>query len=380
MISGGLKRIGIAALVFSQYVTTAVPAYLILSSSFLVSGTIRIPARVLLYLGAVLSFWLIVLLVGAEVNAINIGTHFLFYFGFLFPLIAILTNRGIKVNSLLSEKVIIGLCLLILLEAIAFNSPIAENLYFFPSADSQDRVSLFGIYQRPMGVAGNPSMTAVVLFFLVALVERFRGAIRTRTQVMVVVTTLVLASGMGFSLLLLYLLISIGRSFRFSRKDWIRMGLYLTLFVLGLAVVIEGQFENFQKFSLDYAVLMYDYKMDLLTSQWDGATLESVLLGNQVTHDFVATSGDTGFVIAPDAIGVVGACLLFMAPLLYAGSIRRNIIPTVYFYVSFLHYPGLLSPPGQVLFACYIYMLARSTYKTERLKLAYKSMPVAEQA
>jgi hypothetical protein len=55
-------------------------------------------------------------------------------------------------------------------------------------------------------------------------------------------------------------------------------------------------------------------------------------------------------------------CLL-AAPLLYSASWRRFAGPTIFFYMTFIHYPSLLSPPGAVLFGFYVFFLSRHGYE-----------------
>ena len=351
---------GLFLLIFAQYLTTAIPAYLVLMVGLLASPNIKLPPRMMLYVIAVICYWLAVLSYGI---GRNLATHLLFYFGFLIPYIVLSSNKRVKRDFFISEKILIGLCVSIIVEAILFNSPVARYLYFFPVDGSENRVALFGFYQRPTGVAGNASMTAGVLFFLSVLVERVRGALKIGTQFLVLASTILLASGTGFGLLLLYLVISVFRSGRLNKRTLAQGLFYLMILAFSIAFASGyfGEFDQFDKFSANYFVLMYDYKMAVVEEIFRNASIQLVLFGHQIIPDFTATSGDSGFIIAPYAIGLIGAGLLFVAPLLFPAGVRRNILPTLFFYAAFIHYPGLLTPPGQVLIGCYLCLLARDT-------------------
>jgi len=354
-----LNYFGLFALIFAQYLTTAVPAYLILIICLVSGANTKLPTRAVLYICAVVLYWLSVL---SYATGKNIFTHILFYFGFLLPFLIIYVNRRIRIDVLINEKTIIGLCLLTIFEAVLFNSPIGQHLYFFPKGDNEI-TSIFGFYQRPTGIAGNASLTSVVLFFLVVLTEQIRGAIKLRTRILVLATTLVLASGAGFGLVLIYLVILAFRSRRFTKKDFAVGFAYLLIVMAAIAValgfIVEAEkAENF-KLSIDYFILMYDYKMYLVTSFLEqDASLETLLFGSQIVFDQPGTTGDNGLLGAVRYIGWIGATLVFMAPLLYPGALRRYFVPFLFFCLSFVHYMGLLTPPGQVLFACYLSSLA----------------------
>ena len=371
-LASALIYAGLIALIFGQYLTTAIPAYLALMMGLLLRRGIKLPSRIVLYVFAVVLYWLAVLSFAAGKNIV---THILFYFGFLVPLIVFASDKRVSIAFFVNEKAIIGLCLLILFEAVLFNSPLGPHIYFFPPDGSNERVAMFGFYQRPLGIAGTAPLTAVVVFFLVVLCEQMHGAIKLSTQALVLVTTLALASGTGFGFLLVYLIVLVFRSRRFSVRHLALGFIYLSILAAAVAlafgyVVDLGDLrlsENFDKFSIGYFVLMYDYKMYVLKSFMQGANWETILFGMQTISSEAATTGDTGVLTAANATGVMGAALLFAAPLLYLRAIWRNAVPTLFFCLSFIHYIGLLTPPGQLLLAGYIWLLARTERETREL-------------
>lgn len=372
-LASALIYSGLVALIFAQYLTTAIPAYLALMMGLLLRRGTKLPSRIVLYLCAVVLYWLAVLNFAAGKNIV---THILFYFGFLIPLIVFASDKRISTAFFVNEKAIIGLCMLILFEAVLFNSPLGPHLYFFPPDGSNERVAMFGFYQRPLGIAGTAPLTAVVLYFLVVLYEQMHGAIKFSTQALVFVTTLALASGTGFGFLLVYLIVLVFRSRRLSVRHLALGFVYLSILAAALAlafgyVVDLGDLrlsQNFDKFSIGYFVLMYDYKMYVLESFMQGANWETILFGMQTISSVAATTGDTGVLTAANATGVMGAALLFAAPLLYLRAIRRNLVPTLFFGLSFIHYIGLLTPPGQLLLAGYIWLLVRTERETKEMR------------
>jgi len=373
--AGALVYAGLIGLIFAQYLTTAVPAYLLMMIGLLLRRGVKLPSRIVLYLCAVTLYWVAVM---SYATGKNVFTHMLFYFGFLLPLIVFASDRRISISFFVNEKTLIGLCLLTLLEAVLFNSPVAHLLYFFPPEGSNDRIVIFGFYQRPMGIGGNPSLTAAILFFFAVLNDRIHGVTKLATQALIVVTTLALASGTGFGLLLVYLLVLAFRSIRYNIKG-IALGVfYLSILLAALALALGFIVdlwslrlqENFDKFSIGYFVLMYNYKMLVAASLFDGIDIEAILFGRQIISSAATTTGDAGMLNAVSALGLVGTMLLFAAPFLYVRGIWRNIVPTMFFFLSFVHYMGLLTPPGQVLLACYVWWLVQSGYgagKSERV-------------
>ena len=355
----GLRVLGLIALIFAQYLTTAIPAYLLLLLSLVSGTTVKLPTRFALYLCAVCCYWLAVV---AHATGKNVFVHMLFYFGFFMPLVAIFSEKRIAIEAIINERNIIGICGLTIIEAILFNSPIGQHLYWFPQEGTIDRTAMFGFYQRPMGIAGNASMTSSVLFFLVVLTEHIRGHLKVSVRVLIVLTAILLASGTAFGLLMLYALIQGLRLRRFSRANIAGALVFTLILAIGMGVAFGyfGTLESYSKFSIQYFQLMYEYKLYGAETLVSHINPNTALLGKQIAQQVVTTTGDGGFLSVPATIGFLGAGLLFIAPLLHPGGVQKTIVPTVFFYISFVHYPGLLTPPGQVLVACFLLLLARN--------------------
>jgi hypothetical protein len=356
-----LSGFGLVMLFFSQYITTAIPAYVLLVISLFAGGKLRLPVKIYLYLAAVVIYWLAVFGHGI---AHHLFTNLVFYFGFLIPLL-VMENHRVR-GFFMTERFVIFLCLLILAEAVLVNSQFAPFLHFLPPDGSSERVQFFGFYQRPMGFSGNASMTSVVLIFIVTLIDCVHNEVQLSTKLLVVGAVLLLASGTGFALLLVYILIYIIRSLMKGGFRGIVGALaYALVFSLGALIATNpfSELENFDKFSTSYIKFILNSKLMALVEELDGDTGGMWLFGQQVQVTVAATSGDFGFLVTASAIGLIGAVLLFGAPMLYANAIPLLAVPTLFFFISFAHYPGLLSPPGQVVFAYYINRLAHTKGK-----------------
>src|SRR3989338_8540352 len=126
-LASTLTYFGLIALIFAQYMTTAIPAYVALIIALLLRANIKLPSRIIVYICAVTLYWLPPF---SYLTGKNIVTHILYYFGFLLSLIVFASDKRISIDFFVNEKFLIGLCLLTISEAILFNLPIAQHLYF----------------------------------------------------------------------------------------------------------------------------------------------------------------------------------------------------------------------------------------------------------
>lgn len=378
-----LRQFGLLLLYFTRFITTTVPAQAYLLLVFLRRP--KLPAKIWVYLSAITCYWAIVLVFSRSPVPFQ---HLLFYFAFVTPAIVMISQRPVDALRFISPRFVIGVCALVLLEALVLNSPFASYASFFLPADwatSSENGQLFGFYQRPLGIAGNASMTSGILIFSAVLADTARrvfphGLVASRDGVpemaqpgriaffdgqtlMVTVTILALASGMGFVLLLLYFP---WRGLSDFALTWKRLAAFGVAFAIPLFAVFAAfnyfnTIEGFDKFGVSYAQYLFDTKLasaaDALGPQ--RAQFGQIMFGNQVDPATLsaATSGDFGFLVMFHAIGAVGAAFVLAAPFLFPRSLRAFFGPSVFFYLTFLHYPALMSPPGAVLFGLYLYTL-----------------------
>lgn len=174
-----------------------------------------------------------------------------------------------------------------------------------------------------------------------------------------VLTLVVLATGTGFVLFVVYF--AAMSAYQASRQRSVFANVFRLATVMFLSLGAAGGFvtEGFTKFSFDYAYLILGMKVSRVES-FTSQGFKELLLGGQVSlvNPVMTTTGDFGYLGMISSIGLLGAALVLGAPLLFARSLRGFIGPTVLFILSFVHYPALSSPPGAVLFALYLYMLA----------------------
>ena len=384
-----LKNVSLFFLYFSRFfLTTIIGQVLIL----LCIRKTSMPLRIYAYIFIVFCYWLIVLSFGSTLVG---PKHLLFYFSFIPPLILLFTSDERGFIELITVKFIVTICVLIIIEALLVNSSFISYMYFFPSEGSSERVQMFGFYQRPLGVAGNSSMTSVILIFSLSLRDAIKKSF-SRTLygnkagdgidftanptsflnypvIFVSLSIFILMSGMGFILLLLYYVLLI-----FEKKTLNGRNVFSLLIILlalsGLTYVWNYDFEV-NKFSFDYFIYLVEFKIIDVLGEWanlNAGGYLKILFGGQIDLDAidVLTSSDFGYLVMYKAIGLLGVLLVLATPLLFASSLIVFVRTTIFFYASFLHYPGLLSPPGTILFSLYLYLL--HSYEMENKKARCK--------
>ena len=261
-------------------------------------------------------------------------------------------------------------------------------MYFFPIEGSSERVNFFGFYQRPLGVAGNASMSSVISIFALSLRDVLN---KNSTNILKIkytedigffsnsksflsyqlfftcLSVLLLMSGMGFGCLFLYIFILLIDKNNFTVKG--SLSFSITLITLCTMAFLMTSELGLDKLSLNYFNLLVELKKDSFLAVYTDNVLNltnlRIFFGGQIDTNVssVFTSGDFGYLVTYEAIGVVGMFLVLATPLLFWSSLIIYWRPTVIFYASFLHYPGLLSPPGAVLFSLYLYLLYRCKIK-----------------
>jgi len=376
-----LSRHSLQLLYFSRFILTTIPAQAALLLLYMRKPVL--PVKFLFYILCVIFYWACIFSFGY--SAIRFQ-HVLFYFSFIPPLVILSSQKQPDVPVFISDRFIIAIFALTILEAILVNSPIAEHLYFFSlPEDSSERVKFMGFYQRPLGIAGNASMTSCVLIFSVVLADTVKDILTgissyekctshastrehtdnifTYRTLLLIVSILILASGTGFVLLLLYLSFKLFSRFQLKLNSLLQLIGMVALLIVCIygSIYLTTTIDDFDKFSMSYAELIYDYKIEIVRSnlEMQNANLISVLFGMQTETSLseALTSGDFGYIVMYNAIGLFGSILVLIVPLLFISTITKFIIPTIFFYLSFVHYPGLLSPPGAVLFSLYIYLM-----------------------
>ena len=143
---------------------------------------------------------------------------------------------------------------------------------------------------------------------------------------------------------------------------FLSISLLISSIVLSSTVLDQNNIYNSNKFSLTYISYIFIYKFFLISGDTESTrSLLEALFGMQINSSTkVTTSGDLGFKVIYVAVGSIGLLLILIAPLLYIKTIKYFIIPMIFFILSFVHYPGLLSGPGSILFGTFLYILNRT--------------------
>jgi hypothetical protein len=142
--------------------------------------------------------------------------------------------------------------------------------------------------------------------------------------------------------------------------------LFISLFIVSSFTLLDQDvFHKANKFSFTYISYIVLIKYYAVFNDYDPNTTMLVnLLGQNISLNLekAITSGDFGFVVMHEAIGIIGLMLVLLSPFVFIKSIKHFTVPIVIFYLSFIHYPALLSAPGAINFGILLYLLNRNKY------------------
>jgi hypothetical protein len=362
-----LSRYAQTALYLSRFLLTTVPAILALLAVWVAKPS-RMPTRLALYLLACAGYVATILLLNPARAPIS---NTLFYFSFLPPFLVMLSARRPGSQEFLSFGFMLFVFIVTLADAVMLNSRLRPYMWFFAVGHVHEVSNVFGFYQRPSGVAGIASSSGAIAVFGLVLSDLWHRheTLINRRMLVTFLTLVVLESGMGFGLFSTYVVTRLVQLHRVRRR-----GLFGSVLVLAIVVgaiyaaqSAETEAANELRFSLKYMWLTFDYKLFEVKEATFGGLL-TVLLGAQVVPglDGTITTSDFALLGMVTATGVVGTLLVLSAPLVFPSSLRPLAVPTMFFYLCFLHYPALSSPPGAVLFGVYLYLLAKSRRHARR--------------
>jgi hypothetical protein len=250
---------------------------------------------------------------------------------------------------------------LIAIEAL-INNLVPKNLLNLVPVETE-QTSFFGFYQRPMGFAGNASMTAGVMHMMWAIRQDMKIYFKFE-YLFVGLSMIILASGFGIILFILQLLIYFNKLL----TQVVLRSLFLTLpivlfYIFNLnfdiiAYLSSGEVSDankeagFYKLDFSYIEFLIQLKTEQLTDNL--SEVASLLIGNQHLMNIPQTSGDFGYYTIFSTVGFIGFLVLFLIPISYVKRIIYFPRSYIILFLSFLHYPGLLTPVGQVVLAFFI--------------------------
>jgi hypothetical protein len=354
----GFDAVAYTALYFSRFLLTMVPAQLLLVLLFLRRPSA--PARVWVYCAVCIVYVAVVMAITPSAVPLRNAAFFL---SFLPPLLLMFSRGSEPARWFTSDRFVIAMCLLTLAETVLVNTSYGADVWFF-RASHPHRNLIFGEtpwYQRPSGYASVTSSTAFVLLMSMLLKDGDRGdwKLLSWRHSLVALTLVPLFSGTGFVMFGIYLaiwMIPVGIRMR-------RAHLFSIPFVaIALGALLYGAnggvwSDQLNKFSFHYVGLIVDNKMNMLRDVRERSLLVW-LFGRQVNSPpQMSTMNDFGYFALWDSMGSLGVILVMSAPALFIASWRKMKAATLFYFLSFVHYPALCSPPGAVLLALYIHRL-----------------------
>ena len=369
-------------LYFSRFFLSTLPSQALLLLLFFRRNVL--PYKVWFYLILICFYWVIVLFFNSSKVPMQ---HMLFFFSFIPTFLVLISYDLRNIVKIFLGSFCLFIFFLTVIEVILVNTFLIDYLYFFPPASSSERALNFGFYQRPLGICGNASMSSCVLIFTSVLNDSYQkyfpgelsifdkkinlsnnrslNSLFNTRILLLVISIIILFSATGILLLLLYIFT---KTIFYGKLNLTKIiliilsiSLLISSIVLSSTVLDQNNIYNSNKFSLTYISYIFIYKFFLISSDTESTrSLLEALFGMQINSSTkVTTSGDFGFKVIYDAVGYFGLLLILIAPLLYIKSIKYFIIPMIFFILSFVHYPGLLSGPGSILFGTFLYILHR---------------------
>lgn len=346
-------------LYFSRFLLTAVPAQALLFLLFLKRP--MAPPRVIVYAAVCLLYVTVAMVVAPAPTAVPLRNA-IFFLSFLPPLLVMFSRGDARIRFYTANTFIIFLCVLTIVEMVLVNTSWGANIWFFP-ANHPHRHLIFGKgwYQRPSGFTGIASSTGFILVMSMVLADFESAKIQfvSLRNAMVVATLVILASGTGFVMFGIYLALCLmPQGVRIRRSQLLSIPFIAVALGLLMYGANGGLWTNeLNKFSFDYVDLIIENKMIMLRGVQTQAPLE-LFFGRQVaTTPLLSTMNDFGYFALFDSMGLVGLTLVLGVPFLFLGAWRRMKAATLFYFLSFVHYPALCSPPGAVLTAIYLFRL-----------------------
>ena len=383
MIVKNLTYKFILFLYFSRFILSTVPGQFILFMLF--TRRPYLPLRVWFYLLIVTFYWTVVLCFNFSKIPFQ---HLLFYFSFVPTFLILVSYNPRNLVKLFLNYFGIFILFLTLIEAFLINSSFIKYLYFLPPAGSSEYALSFGLYQRPFGVCGNATMTTCTLVFASALGDTYRKLfpqdfistskkipnIFSLNMLILFLNIVLLMSGTGLILFLIYLFMKClleGKFTYYKVFISILVLLFISLFIVSSFTLLDQDvFHKANKFSFTYISYIVLIKYYAVFNDYDPNTTMLVnLLGQNISLNLekAITSGDFGFIVMHEAIGIIGLMLVLLSPFVFIKSIKHFTVPIVIFYLSFIHYPALLSAPGAINFGILLYLLNRNKYNNSIL-------------
>ncbi len=334
--------------IFASYITTSIPSLLLaLFLSLLAVHHLRLEWKQGLVLFVITGYFISGCLLAS--NVLVFLKDFRFFFGFLIYYLFLVLY---KIDRVLDVKLFRFICYSIVLEAVLINTFIdpswMPNFHLSPSGSTGEYTHLLGWYQRPLSFAGNTSMSSTVLIVLYLVIDVVHpGHLSRKDAFFLFISICLLSSGTGIFLYLIVMVVRIcnqGGNI-FAAK----------LVELSCALLVLGDIYGFQRLSIEYCGQILTIKVaevvNAITHNYHSPLL--LFFGHEMIAYTPSTSSDFGWLTFMTESGILGIVVFFLSMILLSrGSILKLFkLPMFILFIGSLHYPGLFSQGGQLLFA-----------------------------
>lgn len=300
---------------------------------------------------------------------ITISTLKLFHFydvSFWFPTIKYYMGWGIVICffyiyniSINVNKLIIITSIEIIIEFLLINTILPAN--FLPNYPDLDYLITNGSLARVYSIGCNASNTATIIVILLSYREILKrnGCIIKNKKIidtLPCISIILLGSGVGFLLFVVYLFFK----YKLLTVRHIIIGfLSIWAFVLFSKSITMNQDSIFQRISYEYIEFIWEYKQNQIDDLIREYHIKNQLLGSNFRGvDNPVIWGDFAWLEYYISVGLLGIVLFMLIICKYINKL--NSFPIIIGILGALHYGGIFSLPGQMVFA-YALLLNRKT-------------------
>ena len=208
-----------------------------------------------------------------------------------------------------------------------------------------------------MSFAGNASLSVSALIVLFASIDALnRNKIYLFDWLIFILCVCLLHSGIGFVLIIVFLIYK-ALSINMIKAYYVFYFIF-SVFIISILiysyVILTVSLDNiiYQKISPNYFARLFTSKIELYYSHFADASFLNISLGNQIKSLSPNTTGDFGWLILIQTLGVFGFIFIFRNN--YFLSRKKNnqqYIPIILLMIATFHYPAAMTAAGQVILA-----------------------------
>jgi hypothetical protein len=238
---------------------------------------------------------------------------------------------------------------------------IVDPTFLYSGAGSENFL-FYGFYYRPMSFAGNSSLSVSVLIAVFAAIDiKYDNQIRLLDWVLFIISVVLFNSGTGFIVLAAFLTYKV-LSLKILNATYI-IYLFFALLIIGYLINLFITYSSsldqltYQKISIYYYTHIQQLKFSQYVEYFENFKTSSnflILFGNQLYSSSPNTTGDHGWLIMINTIGITGVILYFALIYNYKVSYNKMTLPIVTLFLATFHYPAAMSAAGQVILASFL--------------------------